>query len=118
MSFLKSDNENPIKTLLREALIDPSVRVKDDDKDITVQDEHPTPHIKQPNGLVEGAVKTIAGMLRVITFCLENSMQHSISGEHPLLHWLVEWAAWQGTTRTVGVKMASLRTSGSAAHVC
>jgi hypothetical protein len=100
---LRSDNENPILKLLKEALIDLRIKVVDTENvEQIVQEEHPTKYVKQANGLAEGAVKTVTGMIRVIKFDLEDSIQKLIPGEHPILHWLVEWAAWQWTTRYIG----------------
>ena len=64
------------------------------------------------NGEVETAVKQLTGVLRTNKIDLEKRVGMSIPQLHPLMNWLVSYAAYMLTVRVVGPagKTASERT--------
>ena len=51
---------------------------------------------------IEAAVKQLTGIIRTNKLDLERSLGKEIPQGHPVMTWLVEYAAWMITVRTVG----------------
>ena len=95
--ILRSDNENPIVALLREALRALKVEV------IDAGEPHPAPYDSKGNGGAENGVKQVQGILRTLKECLETRIGARIPVGHPLMAWMVRHASWILTTRSRGI---------------
>ena len=92
--IIKTDNEPAIVALLGETLKSLKVEVVD-----ASHDHHP-PYDSKSVGTVENAVRQVQGMLRTIKDCLEARIGERIPGDHPLMWWMTQHAAWVLTTRS------------------
>ena len=70
------------------------------------------------NGEIEAAVKQLTGIIRTNKLDLERSLGKEIPLGHPVMTWLVEYAAWMLTVRTIGPDglVAYERVRGKAFH--
>ena len=96
---LRSDNEPAILKLLRHAVTEARIRVDDLTQVMT---EHPNAYDHAGNGEVENAVKQVTGILRTNKLDLEKRIGKDIPLGHPVVTWLVEYAAWMINVRVVG----------------
>ena len=96
---LRSDNELAILLLLKHALTE--ARYKIEQLEQVVQ-EHPNAYDHAANGEIEATVKQIMGIIRTNKLDLEQRIQREIPVEHPVMTWLVEYAAWIVNIRAVG----------------
>ena len=59
---------------------------------ITILENSPVDE-SQSNGVVEKAIQEVEGMVRTLKNALEERLRWRIEPDHPVLTWLVEWAA-------------------------
>ena len=96
---LRSDNEPAILKLLRHALTEMRVAIHDLEQ---IFEEHPNTYDSSGNGEIESAVKQVTGVLRTNKLDLERRIEMVIPQSHPVISWLVGYAAWMITVRVVG----------------
>ena len=112
---LRSDNEPAILKLLRHAVTEARIKVEGAEQ---VLEEHPNAYDHAGNGEIEAAVKQLSGIIRTNKLDLERSLGKEIPLGHPVMTWLVEYAAWMLTVRPVGPDglVAYERVRGKAFH--
>ena len=66
-------------------LIDLRILVKDEEMQVILPDEHPTPYDHSSIGLAEAAVEQVTGLLLTLKLCLENKLRWQITSESPLV---------------------------------
>jgi hypothetical protein len=96
---LRSDNEPAILKLLEHALTEARMEVVDLEQ---IYQEHPNAYDSSGNGDIEAAVKQLTGILRTNKLDLERRIGMRIPQSHPMMSWLVSYAAWMLTVRVVG----------------
>ena len=93
--ILKTDNENAILALLRNAI--KALRI--DDALENIQEAHPAAYDPSSNGSTENACLQVAGQIRTLRACTEDRIGRKIPVDHSVFSWLVEHAAWLLTIR-------------------
>ena len=84
---LRSDNEAAILKLLKHALTESRMHVKQLER---IQEEHPVDYDHAGNGEIEAAVKQLTGILRTNKLDFERRINKEVPLSHPLMTWLVE----------------------------
>ena len=82
--ILKCDQENPIVGVQR--------RVVQDRRAPRTPQRSAIEEFKS-NGAVENAVKRVQCQLRTLKLAVEKHIKKKITGEHPVVAWLLEWVA-------------------------
>ena len=95
--IIRSDNEPAIADLKRQAAAECRVR-----HGMTVILEDTTEYDSQSNGLAEVAVREVKGVARSMKFALGELYHKDIGSKHPILPWLVAYAAGQITRGQIG----------------
>jgi len=96
---LRSDNEPAILKLLTHALTEARYKVEELEQ---VLEEHPNTYDSSGNGQIEATVKQFTGILRTNKLDLEKRLSREVPLKSPILHWLVEYAAFIVTIRVKG----------------
>ena len=92
---LKSDGENSMKALQRRVQQARSMKGRDDKKPgggSTVL-ANSKKGDSQSNGMAENAIQEIEGKVRTLKLHLEQRIGKRIPPHHPVLEWMIEWAA-------------------------
>jgi hypothetical protein len=95
--IVRMDNKPAIVALLHGVLKALKVDLVDQ-----AMPDHPPAYDSKANGSIENAVKQVQGILRTHLSCLQNRLQCKVPGNHPLMAWMVEHAAWTLTIRQRG----------------
>ena len=96
---LRSDNEPAILSLLAHAVTEARLQLTPLEQIIQ---EHPNVYDSSGNGEVEVAVKQVTGILRSNKLDLEKRVGFVVPQVHPVMSWLVEYAAWVLNVRSIG----------------
>jgi hypothetical protein len=100
--MIRSDNEPALLQVVDRALI--ALKAKG----ITSSSEGSVPYDPQTNGAAENAVRLLKGSLRVNLLSFERQIQARIPVQHPILTWLVTYAA---SVRNMRVRGQDSRTA-------
>ena len=96
---LRSDNEPAILSLLKHALTEARFQVEQLEQ---LVQEHPNAYDHAANGEIEATVKQVTGIIRTNKLDLERRVQREVPVDHPVMTWLVEYAAWMINVRVIG----------------
>ena len=96
---LRTDNEPAILRLLIHAVTEARINLTDLEQ---VTEEHPNTYDSSGGEEIETAVKQVTGVLRTVKLDLEKRVGMTIPQTHPLMIWMVAYAAWMLTVRVVG----------------
>ena len=95
--IVRTDNEPAIVALLHGVLKALKVDVIDQ-----AMPDHPPAYDSKANGSIENAVRQVQGILRSHLSCLQGRLGCRIPGDHPIMAWMVQHAAWTLTIRQRG----------------
>ena len=76
--------------LFKHALTEARLQIENLDQ---LQEEHPNTYDPAANGEIEATVKQVTGILRTNELDLERRIEREIPLDHPVMTWLVEYAA-------------------------